>query len=497
VFPATPSPSRELLLRWLLAAGVFALLIVFFSPTWGAFRLWSRVPEMAGMIEVRRGVSVLAQVAHPGAPLADELHRAIQWRLFFPLIGYAFNLPPPVFFGLAPLGGLLVLGFLTTLLRRAGCTWSETALAAIALGASSWFFAATGWLGYFDSWFALALLLVAFARPGWIVGLACLIAPWIDERFVLAAPLALLCRALHQPENFKPLRDVGLPAALLAAFVFVRLVLLSGHSAAAATASGYLATRNFLDAPPTRLVHGLWEGLRAGWVFVLAAVILLWPRRRHVLALGLALAALATIGLATAQDYSRSMTMIWPVAVLGVLLARSRNAPWLPRALRAGAIVALLLPAHHVMNDRVNPIFNLQHELAALDSPPAIAMPELYELRAIHKMERGEFAAADADLALAIKLASNPASPAKQRGILAATQGRWQDARRHFALFAEHAPENPDAWLMCAQANLALDQPAAAQHDMQRALALAPPDWKSRPDVARFLVKLNSAAPRP
>ena len=38
-----------------------------FSPSWAAFSLWSRVPEMSGLLEVRRGASVLAQVAHPGA----------------------------------------------------------------------------------------------------------------------------------------------------------------------------------------------------------------------------------------------------------------------------------------------------------------------------------------------------------------------------------------------------------------------------------------------
>jgi Flp pilus assembly protein TadD len=144
------------------------------------------------------------------------------------------------------------------------------------------------------------------------------------------------------------------------------------------------------------------------------------------------------------------------------------------------------------MNDLVNPIFNLQHELHALDHPPAIAIPEFYELHAIHEMERGEFAQADRDLALAIKLSTNPASPAKQRGILAASQGRWPDARANFAVMAEHDPQNPDAWLMCAQASLALGQPAEARTEIDRALALAPADWKTRPDVARFLAKLTA-----
>lgn len=127
------------------------------------------------------------------------------------------------------------------------------------------------------------------------------------------------------------------------------------------------------------------------------------------------------------------------------------------------------------MNDRVNPIFYLYHERAAFDRPPPVAMSELYELHAFHAMGRGACAAAEAHLALAITLARNPASPAKQRGILAASQQRW-----------------PDAWFRRAQSNLALNQPAAARSDFDHARLLAGADWSTRPDVARFLNRLNA-----
>ena len=128
-----------------------------------------------------------------------------------------------------------------------------------------------------------------------------------------------------------------------------------------------------------------------------------------------------------------------------------------------------------MINDRVTPIFYLYHERAAFDRPPPVAMSELYELHAFHAMGRGAFAAAEAHLALAITLARNPASPAKQRGILAASQQRW-----------------PDAWFRRAQSNLALNQPAAARSDFDHARLLAGADWSTRPDVARFLNRLNA-----
>ncbi|MBL9201742.1 MAG: tetratricopeptide repeat protein, partial [Opitutaceae bacterium] len=435
---------------------------------------------------------VLAQIESPGAPPTDELHRAIQWRLLFPLVGRALHLPPVLFFGLAHLGAVLSLTWMIALLRRAGLPWAETALATIALGAASWFFTSTGWLGYFDSWLALALLVAAFAEHRWLVWLACLLAPWVDERFIAAAPLVLLCRWLHRPAEVTVRRDALVPAAILVAFLAVRLGLLAPRSGEGATVGSYLAVRDYLDAPLSRLALGVWEGLRAGWALVAIAVALLWRNRTHAFALAAAAVVLAALGLATAQDYSRSMTMLLPIALLGPLRAAGAPPAWWPTALRAVAGAALLLPAHHVMNDRVVPIFNLRHQLDLFENPPAAVMPELYELRALHQMSRGEFAAADTSLAFAIRLASNPASPAKQRGILAATQGRWSDARQHFALMAEHAPADPDAWLMCAQASLALNEPAKARTEMDRALGLAPADWKTRPDVARFLAKLDA-----
>lgn len=490
--PSAPPQPRELLLRWLLALGVFATLIFFFSPTWAAFLLWSRVPELSGMIEVRRGVSVLEQVAAPGAPLADPLHAAIQWRLLFPVVARVFSLPPALLFALAHVGALLVLAFLAALLRRARFTWLSTWLLLVCLGSASWFFTATGWLGYFDSWLALGLLLVAFADARWPVWLACLWAPWVDERFALAAPLALLCRWLHRPEKFDLRRDVAIPATLLAGFIALRLGVLAHKTAPGATATGYLDGKHFLDAPLSRIALGVWEGLRTGWLLIIAGLVALWPQRPRALVLASASLALLFIGLATAQDYSRSMTMLLPVAVLGALLALRHPTSWLPRALRFAAPIALLLPAHHVMNDRVNPLFYLYHELAALESPPPAAMSELYELRAIHAMGRGEFAAAESDLALAIKLARNPASPAKQRGILAASQQRWADAHRDFSMMVEFDAQNPDAWFMRAQANQALGHAAAARSDLDRARALAPADWTTRPDVARFIARLAS-----
>ena len=495
------TPSKELSFRWLLAGGCFALLMFFFSPPWGAFRAWSRAPEMGNMIEVRRGASTLLQVAHPGIPIADPIHGGIQWRLLFPVIGHVLQLSPAWFFALAHAGCVIVLAFIITVLRRRGVGWTESALAAVTLGATSWYFASMCWLGYFDSWLVLGLLVVAFARSPRMVGLACLWAPWVDERFVIGAPLALLCRYLVQPANPGPetpalflKKEVALPAALLAAFLLVRLGVLAGLSGPKATIAGYMNTLQIMDTPWPRVLFGIWEGLRAAWLFVVLAVCLSWPKRGRALALLAGVLAVMLVGLGTAQDFSRSMMFILPVGLLGVTLGLQAAPRWLRGALQAGAAAALLLPAHLVMNDGVNPISGFYHELAALQSPPAAIMPEIYELRAIHAMEQGNFAQAERDLTLAIRLADNPAGPSKQRGVLYASAGRWEEARRDFATMVKYGPENPEGWYLQAQSQLALGDAAAARADVEHAIRLAPDGWSSRPDVTRFLTKLGSAS---
>lgn len=440
------------------------------------------------MMEVRRGVSVLQQMAHPGSAIADPLHAAIQWRLLFPLIGHLLGLPPFALFALAPLGCLLTLAFIVTVLRRRGLGWGPTCAAALVLGATSWFFTSVSWLGYYDSWLVLALLIVAFARSEWAVWLACLWAPWVDERFVVGALLALLCRQL--PPSPAPRagwrRTWGPPLALLALFAAVRLFLLAPHTAALASPGGYWTELKSRTVPAGRYLFGAWAGLRLAWFFVLAAVVFL--RRTPSRAALVAAAALAVlvIGLGTAQDLSRSMMMEMPVALLGVLPATEAAASPCRRALPAVAGLALLLPAHHVMTDRVNPVFYLYHEIAALKNPPAAAMPEIYELRGMLEMQQGDYGSAEADFSLAIKLGDRPSIAYQQRGLLRATEGRLIEARQDFTAATRFAPRDPDGWFFRAHADLALGDTAGAVADLQQAQALGSDRWKHRPDVVQF-----------
>lgn len=506
---SSESFRRELLLRWLVALGGAAVLLFFFSPNWAFFALGSRVTELQALPEWRRGATVVWQASHLGEPVPDALHAAVQWRLLFPAVANVLGLPAGVLLGLAHVGALLVLGYVVTLLRRAGRDWNACAAAVLLFGAAGWFLASTSWLGYYDSWTVLGLLILAFSPARWALWAACVWAPWVDERFVLGAPLALGCAYLWRRDGTRGpawhwLRDLAVPAALLGAFVAIRLGVLAGRSVGNAKVADYLAWLNFEHTTPGRVALGVWEGWRAGWGFVAVALVLTWRQYGAAIAAALvgAVLAVAITGLATAQDFSRSLLFLSPVVVLGFLAARENpeNGPGAVTrcgtsrlAMWSAVAVTLLLPAHLVTSDLVRPVYYLHHELAAFENPPAYLMPERYELRAIEAMQAGDTPRAEHQLTLAIKLARQPAGALKQRGVLRASNGRWPEARADFAAMVEAAPQDPESWFFRAQAEFALGNVAGARSDLESALARAPAEWAQRPDVTRFRQKLAAA----
>jgi hypothetical protein len=473
-----------------MALGVFFLLLFFFSPAWSALRLQGHA-VVGHMIEIRRGHAVLAQMNQPGAPVEDVLHAVIQWRILFPAIGHFLGLSPVAFFSLAPIGAILTLGYLVILLRRHALNWLDTAFAVFSFGGCAWFFTTTGWLGYFDAWVILALLLVSSHPSSVVLAIACVLTPWIDERFVMAAPLALLCRYLFishvssrsSSHTYRLGIDLILPAIIVAIFVYVRLGVLGGASSGGATIRGYLEKQKMLNGGPL-IAWGIWEGLRASWLFVACAIVIIWRRSsNHGALLVLALFSLALIGLITAQDYGRSIAMLAPAAALGAVLLAQLQPSRLRPALAISAGITALVPGYHVMNDQAKPIFYLPYELTALKQLTQFDRPEAYQLHAMLLQEQGDFQNAEIYLANAIVVAKNPASAARQRGRLLTLSNRPKDALIDFSIALEYERGNPDAWLDRSKAFLAMGDKEAAKSDFEKARSLAPPAWLKRTDV--------------
>ena len=360
----------------LLGLAAFALLAVRFSPNWVTFvqtarEAYADAPSPAAYPAIEkavlsgfseRGLHVVRQSRHLATTIDDAKHKIVRWRLLIPAVGYYFQLPGGMTLGLAHVGCVAWLLALVFVARAHARTPArppyEAGCLALVAGASAPFFTSMGWLGYYDSWLVLALLAVGFVPAQWVVLIACVAGPWIDERFVIGLPLALLVRWNVGEKRDQPLwrwlkSEAVLPCVVVSCYALVRLHL--GGSGSSQTVREYF--HQFVIAPRVSVsdrLLGAWAGLRFGWLLIGAAVVLIGltaatlPRIRAAL-LALAIVVTGLAGLYTALDLSRSMALLTPVIPLGWILA-SRTAAWQRFHLAPLlAVSSLLLPGQHVV----------------------------------------------------------------------------------------------------------------------------------------------------
>ena len=299
---------------------------------------------------------------------------------------------------------------------------------------TSWFFVSTGWLAYFDSWYVLGLLVATFSRSPYAAAAACLLSPWVDERFVLALPLVVLVRGISagmlEGGISKRFRSEGmLFFALMVPYCSLRLIAL--FSAQDVGSAAHLRNHFATVHHAGEVIYGLWSGLRALWAFVMAAPVLLVGRGRVVQAglLVVLVAATLAASVSMATDLSRATSTVVPVAVLGIILAlkaSSRLAWWrLPRHWRSicwrqrdmssrdGNEGARILPLH-VELDRVK------------RPPPQLAVLQLNRAMNLGKQRQPKHALAAIEAAIEI----DPRLPAVHlcKGMLLDELGRTAEA---------------------------------------------------------------------
>lgn len=370
----------------LLGLIAFVLLALRFSPNWlPFFRLADEVqaqiasPEERQAAEraifqghsVNRGYHVLQQTRNLSAEITEPNHKIVRWRLLFPTLGHVLNLPDWAVLGLAQAGCvLLVVILLAIAVRQSADTGHRTREAfcfCVIASASAPFFTSMGLLGYYDSWLATALLAVAFAGHRGILLFACALAPWIDERFVIGFPLALVVRRIIDRDSSVSRwrwlkRDALWPSVLVFTYSLVRLKL--GGSGGSQTIAQYLHEFAFSSTLTfAERAFGIWQGLRIGWILVAAALIGVWrwlaPGRTAEAGILVAGAIITcAFGALTALDTSRSMVLIMPLVPLGWIMV-TQVAWW--RRIHAHlilAVAAMLTPAWHCLGDHFQSVDN-------------------------------------------------------------------------------------------------------------------------------------------
>ena len=390
--------GAELLVATAASFAAFALVIAVFAPRLVLWEFTDVELEEYDPSEIKRAIDTLHQLENPFVRITSASNRVINWRLLFPIIGHYLHLPRWAFLSLPAVGCLLVLGTVAVLVGREARSWWPAIAACVLVATTSWFFVSTGWLAYFDSWYVLGLLVAAFAPSKIAASLACLLTPWVDERFVLTLPLVVVVRDIYLNKSETTPRarirsDGLLFFVLVVPDCAVRLVALATTQdpGSAFHLREHLATVH----DPWLLAFGLWAGLRALWVFVVLAPVLLVAKGRPAAAALFILATAVSLALNVplAHDLSRSASTMVPAALLGiVLLVR-----WRPGAaiwpLAAALAFNLLTPAWHVIEGWSGPvrIRTIVTELDRLKHPPT-QLTGLYLRRASALAKQGKLA---------------------------------------------------------------------------------------------------------
>jgi hypothetical protein len=407
-------PARQYLVLALLAIAAMLLIVWQFSPR---YVVWAglRFPGPVGYPETHRAYFTLLQLADPFIDIDNVSNKVIEWRLLFPVVFSTFNLPPALFLAMPWIGCALVLWYAAVMLWQRTGDLVLTGSAIVLLGSTSWFFTSTGWLAYFDSWYILGGLAIAFSRSRSVVLAAALLTPWVDERVLFMLPVCIAARlVVHWIDSARVLPDrrqwqlIGAAVAPLTAYALVRLVAALWFDQGS---QDYVSDFQARDYPAVPLALGTWMGLRLAWAPILAVPLLL-ARRCGQLAIiaGLSIVAGLLTALVLAGDVSRSMSMLLPVSLVGILLLHRYRSSSIARPILLGfAAGNLLLPATHVVTTFTIPIFPARYEVFhQLIHPPPQLDPTYHLSEAMLAFERGDFQAMMVSLNVATILTRSP-----------------------------------------------------------------------------------------
>jgi hypothetical protein len=310
--------------------------------------------------EWSRAGAYLAQCANP---FTEDVEPAMRWRLLPPLVAHAMGLRGHLPLAIPWIGVVTLVG--------ACLAWGEawlrsrtSAMAfAVVVATTSAVIVPLAWAGMNDAWVWLGLLGITLSGGRIGPAIACLLCPWVDERFIVGLLLAVWARSrLHPGSSF--LREMLRHGAFLLPYAAIRGYPTLAHGDP--TSGAFLA--NVLHEFPTVMLRahlGWWMGLRAGWVLVAWSAVGAARQGRlpGELALGCATVAVSTF---LAHDLSRSIAVVVPLLASGAVeLARERPeraASWLFGL----AGLNLLLPAAHVVLADVDVIHPLPVELLRL-----------------------------------------------------------------------------------------------------------------------------------
>ena len=345
-------------LRHPLLAGLSCLLVivVFHSPRW-----WIIIHEAPGTFEWDRALSYLKQCE---APFCADIEPALRWRFVPQVFAFLLGLNRPCCLIIPWLGAWALLAFIYHQAKTKGVSAVESIYVTLVVGASAPVLVSTGWLGVNDSWVALGLCYLAFGRRRSLLVAACLLCPFIDERFVFGVPYAIMLRLMAEAPGTasriyaRRAVQVNFGANAICSSKVSR-IRLRGHtqSDVAFFASNISASKTYLWMAPL----GAWMALRFAY-YPMARQIVEQYRQQRFRTVTLILLAVAPVmaGFVLASDTMRTAGILVPLALWCAIKAANRkhSVPWFWLA-----AASLLVPAAHVSFTKVVVINSLPVEL--------------------------------------------------------------------------------------------------------------------------------------
>jgi hypothetical protein len=337
-----------------VAASLAIIVCAWFYPP--RVEVWSR--RDVRLQEWYRADAFLKQCREP---LRQDVEPAVRWRLLPPLVCHALGLRgnEPLAFCWVGLGVFAVA--LAARLDRLTGSRAWAAIGTVGFATSGPFITALGWLGMNDGWYLLALLEATACRSLAALAAWACIGPWIDERFLIALPLALVVRMrLRDSQDASWGRTCAAACIGAAPYVVLRAVFTLTHRDA--VSSGYVAAMLEVFRIYAPYVPLGWAmGFRSFWLVIAAGLLVSGTRQGSRLArTALAAASLAFISV-VAWDLDRSTGILLPAYVAGVAAAaqacEKASGPKRSRLLLAGLaciLVNLAIPYAHIVGFTVS-----------------------------------------------------------------------------------------------------------------------------------------------
>ena len=324
-----------------------------------------------------------------------------------------------------------------------------------------------------------------------------LLAPWIDERFVLALPVLIVTRCLWarhaDDEDFAHWKKLTALTVSASVYLAIRLIgfLSDNDPVTSVYASQHL--KLIQDVTPTTFAKGFWQGHRVMWLFAVAFLAYGWRSGPRVLFIGAAVVVtLSSVGsLLIAGDMHRSLEILFPAVIAGVFFTSKRFPKQFPIALGLVLAAGLALPASHRLWFENYPIRGLTHEI--------LRPPQDTHERMIAGVTRARQLINEGDQAGAILIANELVETDEPHPIaflfraeLRASMEQFDQAEGDVTAAEKLAPGSPDCAFTLGKIAFQRGDRTRALEAFQQAIRFGGPDWPGSPECQAAIQFLES-----